>query len=216
MRASLLIPWVLACGCVSVRAAEGAPRPVLGGEAAHPIFAPRPAKKAAPPQRNAAPPKASPTRRSISPETAARLSAAATAALQGVPRPETSGPGNGSSGGEGATDAVRLEPYVVKEDKLPDLKERQLLTPKGKLDLAYKRHPGLRLGPIPLFNDGVARAIIEDELAKERGKEMADLADLLHLGDSKPPRNTQRAIDGAGVRINEKAHEPGTPFREPK
>ena len=75
---------------------------------------------------------------------------------------------------------IRLSPYVVRERRPPELKERDLLTAKGKLDLALRRHPGLRLGAFgPLNNHAWAGAMIEEELALERRQEMLDLLSLL-------------------------------------
>ena len=79
---------------------------------------------------------------------------------------------------------LRLPNYVVREDKVPLFKERELLTPSGRLDLAYKRHPGLHLGSLPfLSNNGIALAMLAEEERIERQKEMMDLAGLAAIGD---------------------------------
>ena len=92
--------------------------------------------------------------------------------------PETDKPRNG---------IIRLPPYVVRERKLQELKERDLLTAKGRLDLALQRHPGLRLGSLgPLNNNRWAGAMLEEEFAIERRKEMLDLLSLLPDGPNKP------------------------------
>lgn len=71
---------------------------------------------------------------------------------------------------------IRLPNYVVQEEKPSAFKERNLLTPKGRLALAYKRYPGLRFGSLPfLSNDGVALGMLEDDFDRERAAEMRDL-----------------------------------------
>jgi hypothetical protein len=82
---------------------------------------------------------------------------------------------------------VRLPSYIVQEEKLPAMKERDMLTPHGRLDLAYKRHPGLRVGSFGIFNNNVwADALLEEELGIERQKEMYSLMSLLP-GAGRPP-----------------------------
>jgi len=40
--------------------------------------------------------------------------------------------------------------------------------PQGKLDLAYRRNPALRLGPVPLLNDALALQMLKDEHEREQ------------------------------------------------
>lgn len=218
MRVALLVPAVVVCCCVTARSAEANVRPVLRSEALPPIFVPRAPAKKAPVNRGLATPKSTPTRRAISPEMATKLSLAAARIVS--PAPVGAGAPTGfTSGAREATDAVQLEPYIVEEEKFPEFKERQLLTPKGKLDLAYKRHPGLNLGPIPLFNhgrNGAALEIIEDDFRKERRKEMEELYGIMSAGGMKPPPDASRKLDDARTRSVERSHQPGTPFREPR
>ena len=93
-------------------------------------------------------------------------------------------------------DVVALPPYLVREPKIPDFKERELLTPEGKLRLAYKRHPGLRFTLPFLSNDGIARAMIEEEFEVERIAEMRDLQSI-YYSDPKGGKETKRLIDEA-------------------
>src|SRR5262249_1845283 len=80
------------------------------------------------------------------------------------PRPEPEKPRNGIIG---------LPAYEVREKKMPEIKERDLLTRAGRLELAYKRHPGLRVGSFgPLSNNVWAKAMLDEEFAIERQKEM--------------------------------------------
>lgn len=105
-----------------------------------------------------------------------------------TPPPETSGAKSAASASQSGDDpprdgVIRLPSYLVREERLPKLKERDMLTPEGKIALAYQRHPGLRAGNflrfLGLSNDGIALAMVEEELAIERRKEFYDLAGLL-------------------------------------
>jgi hypothetical protein len=88
-------------------------------------------------------------------------------------------------------DVFRLPAYIVQEPKLPAFKERELLTPKGKIDLALKRHPGLRFGSLPFFsNNGIGLAMLEEEFRLERLHEMADLMTLLPASSQKDLKPT--------------------------
>ncbi|MBI4623839.1 MAG: hypothetical protein HY736_11575 [Verrucomicrobia bacterium] len=81
---------------------------------------------------------------------------------------------------------VRLPPYVVQGSKPPIFKERELLTPQGRLDLALKRHPGLRFGSFWfLRNDGWGLAMLEEEQRLERNAEFNDLVGLMTITDPK-------------------------------
>jgi hypothetical protein len=87
---------------------------------------------------------------------------------------------------EGSPGVLQLPTYVVRENKIPAFKERELLTPQGKLDLALKRRPGLRIGWLPFFsNAGVALAMLEEDFALERKKEMQDLLGFYRYSDPK-------------------------------
>ena len=147
-----------------------------------PSAAPRPAETVAASAPAPAPSPVAPARRSriTSPEIAARLAETAPkylppksekAGLPGQPAPrENDKPKNG---------IVRLPDYVVREAPPPTFKYRELLTPSGKLDLAYKRRPGLRIGSLPFFsNNGVALFMLEEDFALERAAELKELAGL--------------------------------------
>lgn len=193
-------------------AGEPAPRLRPAGEALPPIFVPRTAPARRPPTAEKAP-AASQGRRAISPETAAKLATVTQRAVEALPAPAVAG-GPRVATVSNSGDVLQLEPYVVEEEKFPEFKQRHMLTPEGKLELAYKRHPGLKLGRLPLLNDAIAREMLEQEFAKERRAELEELSGLLRLGAENPPAETKRIIDRARLRVNEKGIEPGTPFRE--
>ncbi len=75
---------------------------------------------------------------------------------------------------------IRLPNYVVQEEKPPAFKARHLLTVKGRLDLAFKRHPGLNFGSLSsLLNEGVALAMLEEDFRLERQAEAQNLLSLV-------------------------------------
>lgn len=122
--------------------------------------------------------------RAVSPTVAGLLAVASpkyeapAEAVKETPPPEPEKPRNG---------IIRLPPYKVQEGRLPNFKERDLLTPSGRLDLAYQRHPGLNFGSWGPFNNNAwARAMLGEEFALERMKEMYDLLSLLPA-NQRPP-----------------------------
>lgn len=81
---------------------------------------------------------------------------------------------------------IRLPRHVVQDRRDPVIKDREILTPKGKLELALKRYPGLRFGSLPfLSNNGIAMLLLEEDLRLERKTEMEDLVELYHYSDPK-------------------------------
>ena len=70
---------------------------------------------------------------------------------------------------------IRLPEHIVRESKMPELKYSDLLTRTGKLDLLYKRHPGLRIGN----NSKPAAFMLAEEERLERIAEANDLTGLM-------------------------------------
>lgn len=104
--------------------------------------------------------------------------------------------------GEGV---VRLPRYDVREDRLPNFKEREILSPSARIDKYLKRHPGLRIGNFFGLNRGIAAAMIADQDAYDRRMEMQDLLGLQALAKSLPPPREDR----------ESSNEQGTPVSAP-
>jgi hypothetical protein len=85
---------------------------------------------------------------------------------------------------------VRLPRYEVREPRLPNFKEREILRPRARVDLHFKRHPGLRIGNIFGLNRGIARAMIAEQDDYDRRQEMAELLAFQSFADSQPrPKN---------------------------
>jgi hypothetical protein len=100
-------------------------------------------------------------------------------------------------------ETVNLPPYLVQQNKVPDFKERDLLTPYGKLLTAYKRHPGLNFTIPFLSNGGIGLAMLEEENRLERKSEMEDLAGLYRYSDPKKAAEAKRITDQSFMRTSE-------------
>lgn len=122
--------------------------------------------------------------RAVSPQTAARVNAALPSFTPGAPQEPTvpaplASASSAASPNFGDTtpdnDIVRLPRYEVRERPLPPFRERDLLTRAGRIDLAVKRHPALKLGPLSRLNLRRGLDMLEEEQQIERNREMADL-----------------------------------------
>lgn len=80
---------------------------------------------------------------------------------------------------------IRLPQYVVGEPKvhLPS-REMEVLTPKGRVEYALDRRPGLRFGPLAWLNGPIALAMLDDDLAAERRHQEAELWSLYRIHDA--------------------------------
>lgn len=160
------------------------------------IFAPRPAVEAgdAKPAEKARPGTAAPPRgRAISPELSAKISAVATRAAQAAGTPLAAGSAGTGTAGD-SPDAVKLAPFVVREDKLPRMKEREMMTGKAMLELARRRYPAA------LTNADAVRLLAED-FAREQRKELIEYKALLELGGAKLDPDLKQ-------KLNEEIHRP--------
>jgi hypothetical protein len=106
-------------------------------------------------------------------------------------------------------DVVRLPKYIVSDERI-GLEEREVLTPKGKVELAKKRYLtpmyqktfGPLMGPLTILanplggwsvNAPEAMAIYEDFEAKGRKTRMSELTELGQLAEkAKNPAKTPR------------------------
>jgi hypothetical protein len=128
------------------------------------------------------------SRRVVSEDTAAKLAAAAP---KFVPPADTPAPVGAAETSPVARDSlkprnqiIRLPRYIVEEPKLHIPKsELQVLTPKGRIEYAFERRPGLRFGPFAFLNRRIALEMLEDDLMAQRRREEADLWSLYLVKD---------------------------------
>ena len=91
---------------------------------------------------------------------------------------------------EGSTnDIIRLPQYDVQDAKLPKFRSRELLTPNGRADVALRRHPGLRFGPLSVLNVRRGVEMLEEEDAIDRRQEMFDLVSFASSIERNLPQN---------------------------
>lgn len=73
---------------------------------------------------------------------------------------------------------IRLPQFFVGEPKIHVPMPLQVLTPKGRIELGFERHPGLRIVPLKWMNAGVAAEMLEDDLQAPRRMAEANLWSL--------------------------------------
>ncbi len=140
-------------------------------------------------------------RRLMSDEISARLAAVAPKFQPPTPKPAPAASESNPPEPEDRpkNTIIRLPRYIVEGERPPTFKQRELLTPKAKLELAYKQHPGLRVGSLPFFsNDGIAREMIAEDEALERRRELAELTSLLApSGDQEKDKQVREQVQQA-------------------
>jgi hypothetical protein len=144
------------------------------GEAPPAAAAPPSETAKSPPGPPASPPRT--RRHTVSPELAAKLREALPkyAPPQPGSTPPTPAPGDVPQ-----NDILRLPRYNVRAQKIPDFREREMLTPKGRIDVVLKRHPGLNFGPFKFLNLRRGLEMLAEEQAAERAHEMGELMGFL-------------------------------------
>jgi hypothetical protein len=95
---------------------------------------------------------------------------------------------------------VRLPRYIVDEPKVRVPQDYAVLTERGRLDLAFRRHPGLNFGPLSILNAPIGLAMVEEEQRLDRLAKIAELS--VFLGFSGTPLNgdVRRLIQQSFVR----------------
>ena len=98
------------------------------------------------------------------------------ASVAPLPKPRATNEGDPREADTPANGVIRLPSFLVEESKLRAPSERDMLTPKGRLDLALKRRPGLRIGALgPLKNTFWAKALLDEDFAAERSAEANEI-----------------------------------------
>ena len=123
---------------------------------------------------------ASPTLQAVSRNTAAKLAAAAPKYIPPAPEappPETAPVARMPD--RPRNQIVRLPNFIVEEPKYHVPSPLQVLTHKGRVELAFQRRPGLRIIPVLAWmNSGIALEMLEDDLQAQRRREAAELISL--------------------------------------
>ena len=87
---------------------------------------------------------------------------------------------------------IRLPRYIVGEQKLHVPKEElRVFTPKGRVEYAFNRRPGLRFGPLAFLNAPIALEMLEEDLRAQRRAEESDLWSLYLVREPTPAAQTK-------------------------
>jgi hypothetical protein len=119
--------------------------------------------------------------RVVSPVTAAKLAAVAPKFIQpapALPRAEAFASPVTRVPDRSRSQIVRLPEFIVGEPKLHVPRPLDVLTPKGRVELAFQRRPGLQYVPLAWMNAGIALEMLEDDLQAARRREAAELLSL--------------------------------------
>ncbi|MES1168938.1 MAG: hypothetical protein ABUL61_07175 [Oleiharenicola lentus] len=115
---------------------------------------------------------------------------------------------------EDVESTVAAEPAVEKDGvlALPTMRVRPvmkvspsdygLLTPKGRLELAMKTHPGLRIGNLLGLNQGISLFMQMEEQEVRTKFTLYHRLDRVLLDDSEYARETRRMLESALGRAN--------------
>ena len=95
-----------------------------------------------------------------------------------------------------------LPKMTITTAKMPPTTSYDLLTPKGRLELALKKNPGLRLGPLARLNDGIAMAIEREEREARKREELKAQVLSIAIGDAARSAEEVRAMRAATARPN--------------
>ena len=95
---------------------------------------------------------------------------------------------------------IRLPEYVVRDPKVAPVKEREILTGKGRLELARRKHPGVKIGNLFGLNNGIALAMLAEEERLEQKREFEELAELTRLTDPANHPKIKREVGQAFMR----------------
>jgi hypothetical protein len=126
--------------------------------------------------------KPAPARHVISPLTTAKLIAAVPKYTPPAPEPPPTvvpdSPVGQAVDDKPRNQVIRLPQFFVGEPKIHVPTPLQVLTPKGRVELGFERHPGLRIVPLGWMNAGVAGEMLEDDLQAPRRMAEANLWSL--------------------------------------
>jgi hypothetical protein len=96
---------------------------------------------------------------------------------------------------------IRLPNYIVRPEKPPVFKERELQTPKARRELALRKYPGLNVGSFWIFrNDGIGLAMLAEEERLEQKREFEDLVSLMRITDPAAHDTAKREVEKAFLR----------------
>lgn len=140
-------------------------------------------------------------RRSVTPETAAKL-ATVVPKYERLPAETVSNSqATPQAGEDSANGVVQLPKYIVIAPRERVGSGDAFLSPKARLELAYKQAPGLRVGSLPLLsNDGGALDMAAETDRGRRVREVRDLETIMPALDVENSREVRRALQEIKMR----------------
>jgi hypothetical protein len=151
-------------------------------------------------------PSLSATPRAVSPETAAKLKASVplfvAAPVTGVTLVTATAAAPLDPGNEvkPKNTIIRLPEYIVRDPKIPAIKEREVLTRKARLELARQQHPGSVIGNFFGLNNGITLAMLAEQERLDRKREFDDLATLARYSDPASAAKVKHEVEQAFMR----------------
>jgi hypothetical protein len=103
---------------------------------------------------------------------------------------------------ESSDGILHLPKMTVRTQRIVPLTGYDCLTPKGRLELAKKTFPGLRVGSIFGMNDGIALAMLQEEVEYQKRQALADLVKRTNMLDSATASDTNKELGKALARPN--------------
>jgi hypothetical protein len=103
----------------------------------------------------------------------------------------------GGEGKDSSHDMLHLPKLTVKERPPTRPSDFELLTPKGRLELALKKYPGLRIGNLFGMNNGIALAMQAEERKLEEKAAVTDTVRRSTKDSSPESKKLMRQINDA-------------------
>ncbi len=97
---------------------------------------------------------------------------------------------------------LNLPTVLVQAKRQPPMTEYEMLTPKGRLELALRRRPGLRIGNLFGMNNGVALALLHEDIEREKRERLTEQVERLSLDDGPETRALKALLKDAVARPN--------------
>lgn len=96
---------------------------------------------------------------------------------------------------------LRLPTVTVEARTQPRIDGYEMLTPKGRMELALKKYPGIKLGNLFGLNNGIALALLQEEIEAQKREEMRDLVERVSTGGGAEDKVLNDLLKDATTRI---------------
>gem|GEM_PF-4123956 len=99
-----------------------------------------------------------------------------------------------SSDGDSAEDTFKLPKMTIRPTQVMPESDFAWLNTKGRLELALKAHPGIRVGNIFGMNEGIAQAMQQEERLAAKKADLTDRVQRSTLGDSEVDQKIRKLL----------------------